>query len=320
MSSNSCDFTDDVRVIKSRVNHLAQGKTLLEYLSGRFTYHDLLMWQREVNSGRLKLNGKVVPQDTVLRCGDEISYLPETDAEPNVDLNYKIVFEDDYVVVIDKPGNLPTHPAGAYMQNTLWFQLRKIYGNIFPVNRLDMETSGLLIFTKDPKLQAKFVESIGYKEYYVLVHGCFQGEVQASGFIYKDSSSVLRKKRKFSYDYPLDIEENLKVETSSTFFEAVKSNDRFTLIKAVLGTGRTHQIRATLSSLGFPVVGDKIYGLNEDFFLKRREDRLTAEDRELLILKRQALHSHRLIFRHVVTDKFMEFSTPIPKEISDLLS
>ncbi|MBR7127140.1 MAG: RluA family pseudouridine synthase [Lentisphaeria bacterium] len=320
MSSNSCDFTDDVRVIKSRVNHLAQGKTLLEYLSGRFTYHDLLMWQREVNSGRLKLNGKVVPQDTVLRCGDEISYLPETVAEPNVDLNYKIVFEDDYVVVIDKPGNLPTHPAGAYMQNTLWFQLRKIYGNIFPVNRLDMETSGLLIFTKDPKLQAKFVESIEYKEYYVLVHGCFQGEVQATGFIYKDNSSALRKKRKFSYDYPLDIEENLKVETSSTFFEAVKSNDRFTLIKAVLGTGRTHQIRATLSSLGFPVVGDKIYGLNEDFFLKRREDRLTAEDRELLILNRQALHSHRLIFRHVVTDKVMEFSTPIPKEISDLLS
>ncbi len=317
MSSN--DFTDDVRIIRSRANHLAQGKTLLEYLSGRFTYHDLLMWQREINSGRLKLNGEIVPQDTVLKCGDEISYLPEKVAEPNVDFNYKIVFEDDYMMLIDKPGNLPTHPAGSYMQNTLWFDLRKKYGNIHPVNRLDMETSGLLIFTKDPKLQAKFVENITDKEYYVLCHGIFEGKLHAKGFLYRDLNSTVRKKRKFTWEQPDDPEKLLKVETCSTILESQRHNDKFSLIKATLETGRTHQIRATVCSLGFPVVGDKIYGLTDTFFLKRKEDRLTDEDRKLLILKRQALHSHKLGFIHAVTGEKMEFTSDIPQEILSLL-
>lgn len=311
---------DDIRVIKSRVNHLAQGKTLLEYLVNRFSYHDQIMWQKEINSGCLRLNGNLANQDVILKCGDELSYLPENVVEPEVDLNYSIVFEDDYILVIDKPGNLPTHPAGAYMQNTLWFNLRKTYGAVYPVNRLDMETSGLLIFTKEAKLSGEFAKQKMHKNYYALVHGIFDQTIEANGFLYRDINSVVRKRRKFSFANIEDYDGKLKVESSITTLEGVRNNGKYSLVRATLGTGRTHQIRATLCSLNFPVVGDKIYGLDDNFFLKRKEDRLTDEDREMLVLKRQALHSYNLRFTHVITNEVMEFTSDIPAEFNQLLA
>ena len=102
-------------------------------------------------------------------------------------------------------------------------------------------------------------------------------------------------------------------------FELLKKNNDFSLLSARLLTGRMHQIRATLRGLGYPGVGDKLYGLDEQFYRRFALDTLTAEDRQTLKLDRQALHCCKLSFAHPVSGEILTFTSELPLEIAALL-
>ena len=290
---------------------------LVQFLAGRFTYRTVEEWFERINSGEITLNGKPVSPEYILQMHDRIEYHPQDIPEPPARKDYRIIFEDESILVIDKPGNLCVHPSGPFYQNTLWYLLRQNYPHIHFVNRLDRETSGLLLAAKSPEAARKIAETdaVSNKTYLAVVHGKFTEKIDAAGFLVS-ANSVIRKKRQFIKENP----EELPGETSVTYLSPEKSGENFSLVRAVLGTGRTHQIRATLYSLGFPLVGDKLYGVDENFFLKQKSEDFTPEELAQLILKRQALHSAGFTLIHPASGEKMYFSAPLPGELQSFVN
>ena len=154
------------------------------------------------------------------------------------------------------------------------------------------------------------------KQYVTIVEGCFDKEVQARGFLTKDEASSVRKKLHFEA-----AENYLEYGKDGVFTEFLPASQKgqFSLVKVKIHTGKMHQIRATLFSLGYPIVGDKIYGVDDAFFEKFIAKNLTKEDKKRMVLARQALHAERLDFKHPVTNEKVSFTAPIPEDMKGLI-
>lgn len=284
------------RIVASILTEEMAGTTLLDYLAARFTYHSREEWGRLVSGGRILINGTPASADCVICGGEEMRYLPEPRKEPDVSWNVGKIFEDDDYLVLDKPANLPCHPAGIFFDNTLWAALKEgrldgipVIDEFYFVNRLDRETSGIVLIAKNK--HAAHARLVGaQKKYHVLVEGNFPETLDANGYLGIDASSQIGKKRCFRFE-PFS-----NAQTVRTIFYKVKEKDGLSLLEATLLTGRTHQIRATLCSLGFPVVGDKLYGVDETIFLRFINGELTDDDKRRLRLPFQALHAFSLSF------------------------
>ena len=145
--------------------------------------------------------------------------------------------------------------------------------------------------------------------------GQFPATLHAKGFLFNDAQSEVRKKRKFAYDKP----EHGEAETSETGFKLIGSNEKFSLVEAQLYTGRMHQIRATLYSLGFPLVGDKLYGVDDSVYLRFAQKMMSDTDREKMLLDRQALHSWQLKFKHPVSREIIALKAAVTDDIAIFL-
>lgn len=295
-----------------------EGLLLLEWISSRFTYHDRSKWKTYIDDERVKINGEKTHIDYFLNSGDKIEYFPEPVIEPSIDPNYTVIYEDDDLLVINKPSDLPCHPGGIYFEHTLWYLLKQKYDYISLVNRLDRETSGVMLVAKN-KTSAKYFFNLMMdreieKEYLVLVYGELTSEIDAKGWLIKDESSIIRKKRAFLLDkeaFQPPGESTGSKEYAHSIFTPVRSNGEFTLLRCKILTGRTHQIRATICSLGYPVVGDKIYGPDDTLFFKFINDELSEDEVEKLCLPNQALHSSKTVLK-MLDGTERAFTAPIP--------
>jgi 23S rRNA pseudouridine955/2504/2580 synthase/23S rRNA pseudouridine1911/1915/1917 synthase len=299
------------------------GKPVLDFVADRFTYRNRTEWQEEIEDGRFLLNDKECKANTILNPGDRLVYLMEEIAEPSVNLNITIIYEDDDLLVVDKPAPLPCHPGGRYFHHTLWAWFKEEHGLIKPsiINRLDRETSGLVLIAKHKEAARlccqQFADRQVGKRYLVLVEGIFnKKEVKATGSLALANAGVIRKKMEF---YPTGTIAPDGAKECSTSFQLLQTANNLSLLAVKPITGRNHQIRATLCSLGFPVVGDKLYGVDETLFLRFREDLLTEADHLRLRLNRQALHAEGLSFQHPISGRQLNFKSPVPKEFAELL-
>ncbi len=296
------------------------GKAVLNWISQRYTYHDSQKWSQYIVDGRVKVNCMDVGTDYILKENDRVIYYPEPIIEPPVNTNYKTVYEDEDLLVINKPQDLPCHPGGIYFENTLWYILKKKYEYISLINRLDRETSGIMLIAKTRESAKYYFNQMMDREiqksYLVLVYGNFTGPTSAKGWLTPDKNSIIRKKRAFILDSEADQpvgEGDPEKQYACTLLKKIDNNSRFSLVECELLTGRTHQIRATLNSLGYPVVGDKIYGPDDSYFFKFINDELTSTEWEDLYLKNQGLHSYKTTLVHL-NGKTMTFTAEKPDD------
>jgi 23S rRNA pseudouridine955/2504/2580 synthase len=317
MEKNTLYERELVTVVEKNDDNLRFDK----WLTDRFTYHSRSQWQQIIKKGLITVNGKCCRASRLLKVGDTVKYNAENFEEPEVDFAYSIIYEDEIMLAINKPANLPCHPAGIYFKNTLSTKLSESFDHkIHLINRLDRETSGIVLFAKSQNtakyLSNLFVTKQVSKEYFVVVHGIFPEKLNAVGYLTSDDKSSVRKKRKFVeenfYRKNSKICDSAEFEKAETFFELIKTNNNLSLIKALPSTGRLHQIRATLCSLGYPVLGDKIYGLDNTFYLRFIDGKLSQRDKSRLILNRQALHAKSLNFIHPITRKQIKIEAPVP--------
>ncbi len=292
------------------------GESLLSYLCGRFSYLLKEQWLSCIEDGSLLLNGERAGPARALAAGDRLSFSPPSLREPPVPLRYGRAYEDEDYLIVDKPPLLPVHPSGIYFEHSLWSLLRKDGGDIHIITRLDRETSGLVLVAKSAAAARRAQEAQTSraleKRYLAVTHGAFPSAIQqAEGWLSSDGGSQVRKKRRYSAERPA-IAENQSgapggeagpakgcrreppVESCATIFNALGAwqadDGPRSLVEARLLTGRTHQIRATVLALGYPILGDKLYGLDESCFLRFIAGTLDEDDERRLVLPYQALH------------------------------
>ncbi len=293
---------------------------MLDFLEKRYRFKERAQWSQVVGEEKVLVNGIPGELTTILSLSDEVVYEAPESPEPAVDENFSVLFEDEYLIALNKSGNLPCHPSGCYHDNTLWYLIKEGMKLTRPhlINRLDRESSGVVLVAKSDStarnLSKQFLKRRVKKSYAVIVEGDFPETLDAFGWLMADKSSAVRKKRRFERGLPEEKPDDC-AEWAETRFELKQRCGALTLVHVELMTGRLHQIRATLCSLGFPVVGDKLYGVDENLFIRFINDQLSAADKAALRMSRQALHARELQVAHPATGEPLRFCAPLPDDM-----
>lgn len=264
---------------------------------------------RLIDEGEVLVNNKKAKNSYRVKENDEITInIPEAknlDATPQ-DIPLDIVYEDDDIIVINKPRDLVVHPSNGHEDGTLVNALLAHCTNLSGINgvkrpgivhRIDKDTTGLLVVAKNDyahEFLAKQLEDHTlHREYIALVKGVIKEE---DGKIIAPIGRDKYNRQKMAVDVK-------NGKPAVTHFHVLKRFNQYTLISCVLETGRTHQIRVHMNYIGYPIEGDPVYGPKS----------------HLLFDKGQLLHAEKLILIHPKTKKKMTFSAPLPKDFQDVI-
>ena len=293
------------RIITYTIDSASAGLRIEQYLRRRgYSYQNLTQLKKMRES--ILINGVWSYMRTAVKNGDILTvHIQEPESSPNippVKLSLDIVYEDEDIVVVNKPAGMPVHPSLNNYENSLANGLMYYYQEqgkpfIFRcTNRLDRDTSGLTVVAKH-MVSSSILSSMGMRheitrEYLAIVRGALnpsEGTIDAP--IGRTGSSLIERK--------IDFENG---ERAVTHYRAIKEQNGHSLVSLILETGRTHQIRVHMKYIGYPLVGDYLYNPDMEY------------------IDRQALHSHRLSFTHPVTGEKMEFTAPLPTDMRKILS
>jgi 23S rRNA pseudouridine1911/1915/1917 synthase len=304
------------------VHESDQGKRLDTYLAERYAQFSRTQWQTRIEQRDVRVSGLPARASRKLQTGEIVAFSYPLRDEPEVNAEIEIIEQDEHFLVVNKPPGLPVHPSGIYKEQTLTALLvkRGILETPHPLHRLDRETSGVLIMAKTRRAAATFQKTLRAgeidKQYLVAVEGNWQGETDATGYLYRLPGSLLPRQRFFSREVPPAVA--TEVQTSRTVFEAHRHAPGLSLVKARLYTGRMHQIRATVHSLGYPVVGDKLYGVDAELYFKFVDDVMTQADWQKLRIDRSALHCCSMTLKHPFTGREWRLAAMLPADIAAL--
>ena len=271
------------------------GKQAYHYLRycRNFSYALIVKMRHTENS--LLLDGVPIRTIDRIKAGSVLkAYIPESESYfiPNSELEIKTLYEDEDIVVFDKPVHMPVHPSKNHQTDTVANYCAARYGNakFHVVGRLDMDTSGIIVIGRHSHAAAVLTKNGGEKEYIAIVEG-----------VLKEPSGII--------DAPIDdsdpqVHKSFIAETgqpSVTEYEAIAANGVLTAVRVHPKTGRTHQIRVHFAHIGHPLCGDELYGGSLEH------------------IDRQALHRNKIVFEHPITGAVLKFESPLPADMQKLL-
>ncbi len=318
----------------------AAGERLDQFLTTQLEGISRSRVQLLVDQGDVLVDGMQVKPSHKLRGGEKIVVTGEPHpaplkAEPE-DIPLRIVYEDDDIAVIDKPAGMMVHAGAAQtsdarsrgtLVNALLFHFHALSstgGELRPgiVHRLDKETSGLIIVAKNDRAHAALAGQFSgrevHKTYIALVHGALardKGTITSA--IARDPVRRTRMTTRPSENARSAVSHYEVVQRLTTRF------GKFTLLRVRIETGRTHQIRVHMASIGHPVVGDTLYGAAGQLTEQQPAGMAATRRRpspERLRLDRNFLHAARLEFTHPVSGKRLQFDSPLPAQLEDFLA
>ena len=255
--------------------------------------------RRIKHNGICTINGQAASTRDFVHEGDEICVtLPDKNPFPPQDIPIGIVYEDDYLMVIDKPAGLLMHPTSAVRDGTLanavayHYEQTGQHCSYHPMHRLDKNTSGLCMVAKEPQIQCAFdKQDLGYKRLYLAIcEGRYPSRVTTvHAPIGRCPDSIITRCIR------------LDGKPAWSDFTCLAAGKDYSLLQVVLHTGRTHQIRVHSSYLGYPLAGDDLYGGSRRF------------------IGRQALHAYCLQFTHPMSHRFITVNSRLPEDMDALV-
>jgi 23S rRNA pseudouridine1911/1915/1917 synthase len=300
------------------IEHSLPSERLDTFLRGKFPAVSRGAIQRLIEHGDIRVNGLTVKPTHTPRAGEQVAvHWPEArpaEAQPEA-MPLDIIYEDDALLVLNKPPGLVVHPAAGHEEHTLVNallhhcagQLSGIGGVARPgiVHRLDKETSGCLVVAKSDETHLALSTQFANRKVEKIYHAILCGELP------RDRGEIRAAiARHPSHRKRMAVDDDLGRE-ARTGYQLLERLRGATLVEAILHTGRTHQIRVHFQFLGFPLVGDATYG--------NRQNQRLAELTNFTAA-RQMLHSCRLAFIHPRTGKRMSFEAPRPEDFRDALA
>lgn len=276
--------------------------------------HSRARWQALIADGRVRLNDQVATKARIaVVAGDAIDYeIPEPTPTRLIpeDRPIDVVFEDDEMLVLNKPPGWVVHPGPGHTDGTLVHallhhcpDLKGIGGEVRPgiVHRLDRDTSGLLVVAKSElahrRLVEMFKERSVRKEYVAIVFGRPEPERGVIRTLIGRSDSNRQKMSAKAEHGRMAV----------THYEVVESDGRISLVRLRIETGRTHQIRVHMTHIGYPIVGDAMYGARK-------------QESKALGATRQMLHAETLALSHPITGQDLEFFAPMPADMRKVVA
>ena len=262
------------------------------------------------------------PNDRVRAEQRILLWRPPWDETP-VARDIGVLYEDEFVLVVDKPANLPVHPTARYYRNTLIRLLQDERPGQFLslAHRIDRETSGVLFLGKTPEADRLLKKQLEDREgvektYTAITWGLPAGPAGERAFRYERRMKLDEGNR---LGVKMCLADGPDSMHSATVFEVTGSRQGprgpYGLVRCDLETGRQHQIRLHLASLGAPIVGDKLYGPDDALFARGADGELTDEDLDLLELPRHALHASRMALAHPMTGRRLVVESPLPEDL-----
>ncbi|WWP02570.1 MAG: 23S rRNA pseudouridine(1911/1915/1917) synthase RluD [Candidatus Dasytiphilus stammeri] len=305
--------------LTATISELYLGKRLDKILAKLFPKYSRSCLKKWIIEKRVMVNGFIIDKPkikmlhkAIIIIHPDIKEIKNVEAQ-NIKLN--IFYEDDHLIIINKPSNMVVHPGAGNYKGTILnaliyhYPILKILPRAGIVHRLDKNTTGLMIVAKNIFIQKKLIELIKkhniIREYKAIVRG-----VMISGGCINKPISRHNTKRNLMAVNPLG-------KDAITHYRILKRFRYYTYICLRLETGRTHQIRVHMSYLNHPLIGDKQYHLNHNFYLNFN---ISAElKNKLYNFNRQALHASTLCFNHPYSGIAMKFHAPLPIDMIELI-
>jgi len=294
------------------------------FLSDKLPDFSRTVIQNSIKSNLVTVNDKIAKTSTKLNVGDIVEYeIKKKEVNDEIipqEIELDIIFEDKSIIVINKPSGLVVHPGSGNRDNTLVNGLAYHYNKLSKVNdlrpgiihRLDKDTSGVIVVAKTDKahihIADQFANRTVQKTYYALAWGRLDDKGVVEGLITRDNFN--RTKFKMSKN---------KGKTSKTYYSLEKYFEPISLVKLKPKTGRTHQIRVHLNSLGHPIFSDDDYSGGKKRIKSYHVKYVKILKRLFKLMNRVALHAHSISFNHPETNEKVSFLAPLPDDFNKVL-